>query len=220
MNFYEKYTNSKFYHVIDIIFKVLVVNLLSIITWIIGLFVFTFGPSLISLVKILKMIFTGDERPVYKLYFYNFKKYFNKGLNLNLFYFLILGILSFNIYFFYIKILQNKVFLNYFVFMLSIAIFFITLIAFFESSMLLSININLEFIKLIKYGFLYSIGLAHYNLLFVILILLIAFITYLIIPLGIIIGAFMIGTLTYFLIYIPINKSLKIDYKKPEEERV
>ena len=104
--------------------------------------------------------------------------------------------------------------------MLSIAIFFITLIAFFESLMLLSININLEFIKLVKYGFLYSVGLLHYNFLFIVLFLLIAFITYLIIPLGIIIGAFMLGTLTYFLIYIPINKSLKIDYKKPEEERI
>ncbi|MDF2698704.1 MAG: hypothetical protein K0Q49_260 [Haloplasmataceae bacterium] len=102
MNF-ESFINGKVYEAFNWIFKMLLINLLWLITTVLGLGIFTFMPATIALFILVKSVINNEEVPIIKTFFKIVKKEYIKSQKI----FLVLLIIGSIIYFnfkFYLRI--------------------------------------------------------------------------------------------------------------------
>ncbi|HOI47087.1 MAG TPA: DUF624 domain-containing protein [Bacilli bacterium] len=72
----EKMVNSKAYGFFDWVFRLIVINLLTLL---LSFFVVTILPAIVACMKTLKEYASGETEQVYKVYFRNFKLYSEKS---------------------------------------------------------------------------------------------------------------------------------------------
>ena len=72
-HFTKKYVNSKFYHFTDFLFKFIMLNILMIITSILGLIIIGLPISILTGVLTLRMIYKKGASGVFKIYFKTLK---------------------------------------------------------------------------------------------------------------------------------------------------
>ena len=66
----EKMVNSKAYGFFDWVFRLIIINLLTLL---LSFFVVTILPAIVACMKTLKEYASGETEQVYKVYFRNFK---------------------------------------------------------------------------------------------------------------------------------------------------
>ncbi len=136
--FFEKFINSKFYYVSNLILRVIWLNVIMLVTTVIGLFFFTFGPTLLAGVYTTKLIFQKYEGSVFQAFFKAFKKYYKKATLIFILYSLFIGLLGFNIYYFLIKMNDIFYWFDFFSFMISLILFIFSFSAMIHSLLIYS----------------------------------------------------------------------------------
>lgn len=195
MSFYEKYTNSKFYHFTDALFKFLLLNVLMLLTTVVGLFVVGLPVALLAGVITIRMIFKKGASGIFTLYFKNVKYVFKRSLKTIVTYTILLFILGFNVFFFYSG-LEPFNWYNFLSFILMLLIFGATLISYMHALMLSSVyDIGIK--SIIRHSYLLTIGFSMRGILFLIGFMLILYIILLIPILGIMFGLSVFSLLIY-----------------------
>jgi uncharacterized membrane protein YesL len=93
----EKITNNKAYGFFDWIFRLVVVNLLTIL---LSFLVVTILPAIVAAAKTIEQYVRGSSDNVYRLYFSNFKRYSEKSFFVWIIYLLMFGVSVYGIYFY------------------------------------------------------------------------------------------------------------------------
>lgn len=107
MNKIEKLYNSTFYKTFDFIYKLIMFNLLFILTTIFGLVVFGYMTSLIILVLAIKSLTDNQDFSIVKTWILNIKKHYKKALKISIFYTVIALLFTYNTMFFYIAVTED-----------------------------------------------------------------------------------------------------------------
>ncbi len=151
---FEKFINSWFYKLMEKIYQLIILNLLTILTIFLGLGIFSLLPSLVSLVTVIKSYKKDTNFPILKGYFLTFKKCYKDAELLSIPFFGLLFLFTFNAYYFYCWLAEapNNLFFNvsYYV-MIMLDIFAFT--GFINAAFVCSYFPYLTFQKKFKYSF-------------------------------------------------------------------
>lgn len=158
MNIFEKYINSKLYIIVDTFLKLTIVNLLFLITTILGVGIFTFMPSLIAVVLIVKNFNTNHTFNIIKVYFNCFIKNYLKAQKLFVLYLIMFVIVSFNCYYFYLGIEQIGTLFYVGSFILMVVLLFCLIISFMHSTLIFVTYQELSVMRIIKNSFVFVPG--------------------------------------------------------------
>src|SRR5690554_1538301 len=170
---FERIVNSKIYRIIDQIVKIVWLNILVLITTVLGLFFFTFGPSLIAGTYVVKLIYQNYEGPITKIYFKAFKEFFLKSMFIFLIYSLVIFILCFNIYYFMFQMEKEFNWLIFISFMISFVALGISIISLIQSLLLSSCFKKSTILDLIKTGVKLTAAFTVRGILLILVLLLI-----------------------------------------------
>jgi len=198
MNFFEKYTNSKFYYIVDQIFRIFLINVLTLITLIIGLGIFGLGPAIIASTLTTKMIYEKHEGPIAKVYFQIVKKYFVKSLAITLFFLVLIGIFIFNIVFFFNSLEVEYTLLGLIGIFLMTILLFLSVSSYVHALMMLAFYQENPIFKLIKNGFILTAGFIIRSLIFSILTFGLIILSVVIPILGLLLLFFLESSITYW----------------------
>jgi uncharacterized membrane protein YesL len=150
----EKIYNSTIFKIFDFIYKLVMFNLLFVLTFILGLGLFSYLLSFIILVLAIKSLEDDLDYSIVKTWIINIKKYWFKALKLSLFYTCFLSLAIFNIGFFHL-ILQEQDALVYQVLYYFFLVFSVVMLfSIINSAFIFVYYPNLSFMKIIKYSFL------------------------------------------------------------------
>ena len=186
MNFFERYVNSKLYQYTDLLFKMIWLNLLMILTTVLGLVVFGLPIALSSGILTMRGILKKPSMNVFQTYFQVLKTKWNTTLKTGLIYELFLFVLGFNMTFFYTN-LEPFNWFNFIALMLTTFLWLITIVAFYHG-LILTMLYPVKFKAIFKHSYLLTVGFVIRSFM-AILILFLALYVILWIPLlGIIIG--------------------------------
>ncbi|MCL2521456.1 MAG: DUF624 domain-containing protein [Erysipelotrichales bacterium] len=94
----NRFAGSKLYHLLNLGFDLVVLNLLTIIGF---LGIVTIVPSIIACFYVCKLQINNKSTKIFKSYFEGFRLYFRKGLYLNLILFAVVAVLGFSALQFY-----------------------------------------------------------------------------------------------------------------------
>ena len=97
----EKRYNSKLFRFFDLLYRLLVLNIMTII---ISLPLVTFFPAIVAMISTLK--YNSEETGIFKPFFRNFKKYFWKSFKMGLVLLIVVAIACYA-YYFWIKVDTN-----------------------------------------------------------------------------------------------------------------
>lgn len=114
-NDYEKKINSKPYRFFDWVYKLLIMN---IFTLIFVCLIFTAFPAIIAMNATIK--YDMNESNIFRTYFSNFKYYFKKAFIINLLLILVIAVVGFAFYFYSYAIPQDDI--NSIIFQLGVAV--------------------------------------------------------------------------------------------------
>lgn len=203
---FEKIVNSKIYNIVDLIIKVIWVNLLMLITSVLGLFIFTGGTSILAGTYVIKLIYQKYEGPVLSIYFKAFKRFYKKSAVIFLIYSIAIGLLLFNVQFFIFQMEEQFTWFSFIYFMLSLIIGYMLFVSMFHS-LLLSSTFGVSSIKdLIFNGVKLSFAFTGRGLLFFTLMFLILGLSVLIPVVIPLISFFLICISTEFVLFRAYNK--------------
>jgi len=195
MSFYEKYTNSTFYHFTDALFKFLLLNVLMLLTTIMGLFIIGLPVALLAGVITIRMIFRKGASGIFILYFRNIKYVFKRSLKTIITFSILLFVLGFNVFFFYSG-LEPFNWYNFLSFIFMLLTFGLTFISYMHALMLSSVyDINIK--SIVRHSYLLSMGFSIRGILFIFGFVLILYIILLIPILGIMFGLSTFSLLIY-----------------------
>jgi|SRR5690554_4596167 len=124
----NKTFNDKLYFVLNILFYLVITNLVMFFLSLIGLVVLTFMPALIALVIIVNSVYFKQEFPVLKTFAKIFIKEYVRSQKLFLVLAIIGLIIGFDIHFFYLRINDNFINLVFLWLFIFIAILFILML--------------------------------------------------------------------------------------------
>lgn len=150
---YEKFINSWFYKTMEKIYQLIMLNLLTILTIILGLGVFTLLPALVSLVTVIKSYKKDVQFSLFKGYFIAFKRCYKDAELLSLPFFGLIFLFTFNTYYFYCWLVEiPNIFFNI-AYYLMLIIDLIVFISFINSAFVVAYFPYLSFWKKFKYSF-------------------------------------------------------------------
>lgn len=153
MNF-DKYVNSGFYHLIEVIYELIILNLIASVTFILGAGVISFFPTLVATIVVIKSSSRVKTFSIIKAYFKTFFKYCGKALLLSLFYLVGIILLVIITYFYYCWLAESPENLFYGVlFYLSLFIDCVFLLAIFNAGFIFVYFPHLSYWKMVKYSF-------------------------------------------------------------------
>ncbi len=164
--FFEKFVNSKLYYVIDLIVRIVWLNIITLITIALGLFFFSFGPALLAGVYVAKLILNKYEGSILKVYFKAFKRFFKKGTIIFLIYALLISIFSFNIYFFLNRMNQEFFWVDLICFLITFLLLLISIPGLIHSLLIFSCFENNSIKSLIIDGLKLSMAFILNGILF------------------------------------------------------
>lgn len=209
--FFEKFVNSKFYNIVDLIIRVIWVNILTLLFSLIGLFFFSFGPAILSGVYVVKLIYQKYDGPIFPLYYKTFKRFYNKATIIFLIYTIFVLVLSFNIVYFLNQMDSAFSWFDFICFMLMIIGFLITVPALFHSLLVFSCYENSRIKDLLVDGYKLSFAFILRGVVFMGLIFGIIYLSLLIPIFSMIIGFFSFLTIIEFVLFRAYNKKNLFD---------
>lgn len=180
--FFERFTNSKFYHVLDQMVRVVWLNLLSMISIIIGIFFFGFAPALLAGVYVIKLMFRKYEGSIFKIFYQTFKRFYKKATIIFMIYSILIGLFAFNLYFFLEKMSLEVVWYDLGLFLITLFLLILAVPASIHSLLIYSCYENNSIKSLIIDGFKLSAAFIVRGCLFMIALFLVIYLT-LIVPL-------------------------------------
>lgn len=149
----ERFYNSVIFRIFETLYKVIMLNLLFVLTIILGLGVFGYMIALIILVLGIKSFESEREYSIVKTWIINIKKHYKKAFKLSLFYTGVGLLMIFDTAFFYLMIQQDAPMVYSIIYYLFIAIDIVFLYAIVNAAFVFVYFPNLENRKIIKYSF-------------------------------------------------------------------
>lgn len=161
--FFEKFVNSKFYHIIDLIVRIIWVNIITLLTIILGV-----GPAILSGVYVMKLILNKYEGPILKVYLKTFKRFYKKSIPIFLIYAVFMTLFVYNIYFFIFKMNEDFMWFDLFSFLITFLLLIISIPGFIHSLLIYSCYENNSIKSLIIDGLKLSMAFILNGLLFIV----------------------------------------------------
>lgn len=150
---YQKGFTGIFYKFSEWFTKIIYLNILWVFFSLLGLLTFGFFPATIALFSVIRLILIKEEEfPVFKTFWYYFKKEFLKGNGIGWGIVMILTIFYFNIQFF--RTTENEILQFFYYPMLILAFLFCMTVLYFIPTY---VHYNLRFLHTIKNSFLIMI---------------------------------------------------------------
>lgn len=135
------------------VYQIIILNIITFFTIIIGLGIFSLLPALVSLLAMLKNADDDTILGMIKLYFRTFKKIYWKAFSVFLFFGVLIFLGAFSVFYFYCWLLESThlfYVICYYVVLFAEAIFILALI---NSCFIIVYYPHLKWIKVIKYAF-------------------------------------------------------------------
>ncbi|MCU0104269.1 DUF624 domain-containing protein [Acholeplasma vituli] len=206
MNFFERYVNSKLYQYTDLLFKMIWLNLLMILTTVVGLGVFGLPIALSSGILTMRGILKKPSMNVFQTYFQVIKTKWKTALKTGLIYELLLFVLGFNMTFFYTNLDPFNWF-NFIALMITTFMWLITIVAFYHG-LILTMLYPVRFKGIFKHSYLLTVGFVLRSFIAILILFLVLYVILWIPLLGIIIG---ISGLLLIIAYILHKPYVEID---------
>lgn len=192
---FGKFINSKIYRILEMVFNLIVLNIITLLLFILGLGVFSIMPAIVALIIVLRSLKSDRSVPIFRGYYLAFKANYFRVLKLSLFYLMIGLLFLFNTYFFYSALLDWQGFINEILYYLWLAIDVVFIISFINACFICVYFPNLNNKKVIKYSF--KLLMAIPVKAFILIVILISFIiTMYLIPL---LAIFIVISLFFYL---------------------
>lgn len=149
----DNFTNTKIYSFFESVYRLIVLNLLTVLTAVLGLGIFSFMPALVALIILVRSLSHDTDFPLITTYWKALKKNYFRVLKLSFFYFIIGLLFLFNTYFFYLALLEWKGVLNEIIFYGTLIMDGILAVAFVNACFIYVYFPNLNNRKIIRYSF-------------------------------------------------------------------
>lgn len=179
--FFEKFVNSKFYHYLDYMVRIILTNIITLITITLGLFIFSFGPAILSGVYVVKAITNKYEGPILPIYIKAFKRFYKKGVLISIIYFVFIFLFAFNIYYFLTKMEIEFLWFDFLSFIIMILLLLLSIPGLFHSLLIYTCYEKNSIKCLLVDGLKLSIAFVLRGIVFIVLSFMIVFIS-LIVP--------------------------------------
>jgi len=168
---FEKFFNSKFYKVLELIYRLIITNLVGLLAILLGLGIFSLMSAIISMVIIVKSISTDTEFPLVTVFINSFKKNYKRVLPLSFFYLFLIALSVFNLFFFYVWFNEVGSLFYEVAFNFSIFILLFVLAMFINACFVYVYFPNLTNWKVIKYSFtLFRVTIIQFILMIIFLV--------------------------------------------------
>lgn len=151
---YEKFYNSRFFSFFEFLYKLVLLNAVTVTFCVLGLFMFSFMPALIALIIIIRSVKNGNAFPLLGTYVRCFFKNYIKSFKLSVFYIMLGFVFAFNTYFFYDALLEHQGFINAVLYYTSLFVDLILILAVINACFVYVYFPNLNNRKIIKYSFI------------------------------------------------------------------
>ena len=149
----EKLYNSPLFHFFEILYKLIIFNLLFILTLVLGLGIFGYMISLIILVLAIKSLDNEIEYSIVKTWIMNIKKHFKSSLKLSIFYTVSSSFFVFDTIYFYLSMEQAPTVFNTIFFYVFLVVDMFVGFAVINSAFVYVYFPNLNIRKNLKYSF-------------------------------------------------------------------
>lgn len=153
MNF-DKFINSKIFMFFDFLYKIIILNMLTVLTIALGLGVFSLMPALVSLIILIRSIEPQSDFPLVKTYINSFFKNYKRVILVSLFYLFCALVLTFNTYYFYAALQTNKTTLIVIGYYVTLVIDVTLIISFINACFIMVYFPYLKNKNVIKYSFI------------------------------------------------------------------
>lgn len=215
MGFFEKYVNSRFYTFADAFYKFLVINLLMLITIVLGLGVFGLPVAIFSGVMTMKLISRPTVDSTFKFYFKTVKKCIRKLWKPMLVFTLLILVLGFNSIYFWLLLDEQFQMFHLISFMIMFFLFVLTLVSYIHG-VILSVLYDLTIVSLIKNSYLLTIAFIIRTFIFLLICALIIYISLLVPLFGVLLGLSLFVFAAFKLLIQPYKKieSLSNDFNE------
>lgn len=150
---FEKFYNSRVFGFFDWLYRMFILNILTVLFIALGLAVFSLMAALVALLIVLRSAKSDFDFPLVKGYVKSFFANFVPVLKLSLFYVILGLLLLFNSYFFYLGFVDNGGFLNEVLYYLALFIDLVFILAFVNACFVYVYFPNLTYWKVVKYSF-------------------------------------------------------------------
>lgn len=150
----EKLYNSTVFKVFDFLYKLVMFNILFILTFVLGLGVFSYMISFIILVLAIKSLDKDIDYSIVKTWIINIKKHGLKALKLSVFYTVFLGLFIFNVAFFHILLQEQDLLIYQILYYLFLVLGLVMIFTIINSAFIFVYYPNLSIRKIIKYSFI------------------------------------------------------------------
>lgn len=210
---FEKIVNSKIYHIIDLVVKILWLNILVLFTTILGLFFLSFGPALMAMTYTIKLINQKYEGSIWRVYYKAFKKFYKKTTLIFLIYSIILIVLTFNVYYF-INMMEDRFSWFYYIaFIITFLVYIISISSSIHSMLLSTCYPNSKISDLFNSGFKLTFALTLRSLIFILILLGVIVITFIIPLLLLLVSMVSIGFSIDIILFKPYDSVKMFDNK-------
>ena len=173
---FEKFFNSKVFIAFEYLYVIIISNLLFVLSFVLGLGIFSFMPALISLVIMLKTHDSTTEFPLLSVYVKSFMKNYWKSMKVFLLFLIGIVVFTFNTVFFYFSLEESDTFFFAISFYMMLILDVVLLFAMINAAFVYVYFPNLSVKKIIKYAFLLLRVVSIQSLILVpLLIIVIAF---------------------------------------------
>lgn len=214
MSFFEKYINSKFYSVIEYIYRFVTLNLAFIALSILGFGIFSIFPAFITLTYFIKKIIEKKNFNVGE-FIQIFKENYLKSEVMFLIYLLIGLVFSFNTYYFISAVLELNNILNIIGLVLAILLDVFFLMSVIQSILIIIYFPDSKIKEIIKCSFIFTMDYFPKNILLLISILCISIISYILLNIPFMFVTF--SFLAYLIISLFYNNYYELIYEKEND---
>ena len=157
--------------VVNKIYQLIILNIITLFSITLGLGIFSLIPSLVSMVSIIKMEEDLSFKDIIKYYYKVFFKTYKKTIILNIFFIILIGLEVINVFYYFSWLQENTTIFFIVLYYLSLLIMAICVIALINSCYVFVFYPYLSNIKMIKYAFkLILVVLLRMIILFLILV--------------------------------------------------
>jgi len=150
----EKFYNSTIFRVFDFVYNLVIFNIFFILTFILGLGVFSYMLAFITLVLAIKALDEGIDFSIVKRWVINLKKHFFKALKISIFYSIFLALFIFDVLFFNIVIQEQNLVIYQVLYYLFLVLTIVMIFATINSAFVFVYYPHLSIKKIIKYSFI------------------------------------------------------------------
>jgi len=152
MNF-EKVYNSPIYVIFEFLYRLIIINLLFVLTTILGLGVFTVMPAMVSLLILVRSLNHETSFPIVSAFVQAFRKNYKRVFMLSIFYGIIAIVFVFNTLYFYLFLQETNSFIHQILFYIMLILDAVVFVASVNACFVYVYFPNLSNKKIIKYSF-------------------------------------------------------------------